>query len=181
MALMRQMEKNRIDTADSAAISSIQAHLKMLDQEIESIRDQIRRRIDDNPNLRQRRDLLMSIPGIGEATAALLLVLFDDHHNFKTAKQAAAFAGLVPNPHQSGQSGKSRLSKVGDALIRKLLYMPALAAWMHNPLIRAFCERLKKIGKNGKSIACAAMRKLIHISFGVLKSGKPFDPNFGLV
>lgn len=177
---MRQMEQNCLDTADSAATPSIQIVIKTIDQEIENIREQIRNRIKNDPDLKQRRDLLISIPGIGEATVAHLLVLFDAHHGFKNAKQAAAFAGLVPNPHQSGQSGKTRLSKVGDALIRKVLYMPSLTAWRHNPLIRKFCERLKETGKNGKAIVCAAMRKLIHISFGVLKSGKPFDPNFGL-
>ena len=56
--------------------------------------------------------------------------------------------------------------------------MPAMTAWQHNPLIHEFCERLKANGKNGKAIVCAAMRKLLHIAFGVLKSGKPFDPNF---
>ena len=55
-----------------------------------------------------------------------------------------------------------------------------LAAWQHNPALRAFCERLKANGKSGKAILCAAMRKLIHIAFAILKSGKPFDPNLGL-
>jgi len=58
--------------------------------------------------------------------------------------------------------------------------MPALCAWTHNPAIRVFCERLKANGKNGKAIVCAAMRKLIHIAFGVIKSGKPFDPNYAV-
>ncbi|MDP1614737.1 MAG: IS110 family transposase, partial [Methylococcales bacterium] len=57
---------------------------------------------------------------------------------------------------------------------------PALCALRFNPLIRVFCERLKANGKNGKAVACAAMRKLIHISVGVLKSGKPFDPNYAV-
>ncbi len=82
---------------------------------------------------------------------------------------------------QSGQwSGKTHIAKNGDSALRKALYMPALSAWRHNPFIREFCERLKANGKNGKAIACAAMRKLIHIAFGVLKSGKPFDPNYAV-
>ena len=74
----------------------------------------------------------------------------------------------------------TRLAKSGDPALRKALYMPALAAWRHNPLIRAFCLRLKANGKNGKAIACAAMRKLIHLSFAILKSGEPFDPLFAV-
>jgi transposase len=58
--------------------------------------------------------------------------------------------------------------------------MPALVAWRHNPLIRTFCERLKTQGKNGKLVVCAAMRKLLTLAYGVLKSGQPFDPNFAL-
>ena len=50
--------------------------------------------------------------------------------------------------------------------------------WQHNPAIRAFCERLDARGKNGMAIACAAMRKMVHIAFAILKSGKPFDPEF---
>ena len=64
--------------------------------------------------------------------------------------------------------------------LRKALYLPALTAWRHNPIVRAFCERLKAHGKNGKLIAGAALRKLVHIAFAVLRSGKPFDPNFAL-
>jgi len=64
--------------------------------------------------------------------------------------------------------------------LRKALYMPALVAWQYNPIIRTFCQRLKNNGKNGKAIACAAMRKLIHIAFAVLQSGKPFDSKVAL-
>jgi transposase len=56
--------------------------------------------------------------------------------------------------------------------------MPALSVWQYNPAIREFCKRLKTNGKSGKAIVCAAMRKLIHLSFAILRSGQPFDPNF---
>jgi transposase len=177
---MRQMERNRLETADPAAVPSLQTLLKTLEQEIKATRDKIRQRIDDDPDLKNRRDLLDSIPGLGDATIAHLLVLFSPHYAFETAKQAVAFVGLAPNPNQSGNSEKPQLSKIGDPLLRKVLYLPALVAWQHNPALRAFCERLKANGKNGKTIACAAMRKLIHIAFGVLKSGRPFDPNLAL-
>jgi transposase len=171
---MRQMERNRLETADPATVPSIQTLLKTLEQELEATRDHIRRRIDDDP------DLLASIPGLGEATIAHLLVLFSAHYGFQSAKQAVAFVGLAPNPNQSGDTEKPRLSKIGDPLWRKVLYLPAVVAWQHNPAVRAFCVRLKANGKNGKAIVCAAMRKLLHIAFGVLQSGHPFDPNRAL-
>lgn len=177
---MRQMEQNRLDTAAPPTAASMRALIKILDQEIEAAREKIRRHIDNDPDLKSRRDLLDSIPGLGEASIPHLLVLFSDHHGFQNAKQAVAFVGLAPNPHQSGVAGKTRLSKVGDRSIRKALYMPALTAWRHNPLVREFCERLKGNGKSGKAVACAAMRKLLHIAFGVLKSGQQFDPKFAI-
>ena len=178
---MRQMEQNRLDTADETVAGSIKAVLASLDQELEATRERIRRHIDDHPDLKRRRDLLDTIPGVGEATAAQLLVALGEHHGFANAKQAAAHAGLAPLLRESGTwKGKTRLCKTGDPMLRKALYMPALVAWRHNPAIRAFCERLKAAGKNGKAVACAAMRKLLHIAFAILKSGKPFDPNYAL-
>lgn len=177
---MRQMERNRLDTAPPATQSSIQALIAILDQEITTLRATIRQKIDDDPELRGRRDLLDTIPGLGEATIAHLLVLFSPHYGFDSAKQVVAFVGLAPNPYQSGNAIHTRLSKIGDARLRKVLFMPALVAWKHNPIIRAFCERLKANGKSGKAVACAAMRKLLHIAFGVIQSGKPFDPLYVL-
>jgi transposase len=178
---MERMEQNRLDTADPAIAGSIQAVLATLEQELKATRAQIRRHFDDHPGLKQRRDLLESIPGVGAATAAWLLTLLSEHHGFIDAKQAVAQAGLAPAIRQSGQwAGKTRLSKTGDPLLRKALYMPMLSAMQFNPAIRVFCQRLTANGKPGLAVVCAAMRKLIHIAFAILKSGKPFDPNYAL-
>lgn len=178
---MQQMEQSRLDTADTSIIPSINAVLLTLDAELKATRQAIRTHIDNDPDLRQRRDLLGSIPGIGPATITYLLVALRPHHGYANAKQVVAHAGLAPAIRQSGQwAGKSHIAKNGDPRLRKALYMPALVAWQFNPAIRTYCERLKTNGKNGKLIACAAMRKLIHLAFAVLKSGKPFDTNFSL-
>jgi transposase len=176
---MQQMEQNRLDTADASIIPSINAVLLTLNAELKATRQAIHAHIDNDPGLRQRRDLLDSIPGIGPATIAYLLVALSPHHGFTNAKQVVAHTGLAPAIRQSGQwAGKTHIAKNGDPRLRKALYMPALVAWQYNPAIRTYCERLKTNGKNGKLIACAAMRKLIHLAFAVLKSGKPFDPDF---
>lgn len=176
---MRQMELNREDTAAPAVVGSIQAVLAALEQEIKAVREAIRRHIDNHPDLKRRAGLLESIPGVGTATAAWLLTLLSEHHGFAGAKQAAAFAGLAPRLRQSGQwAGQTKLSKTGDPMLRKALYMPMLSALTFNPAIRAFCLRLKANGKAGKAYVCAAMRKIIHIAFAILKSGKPFDPEY---
>ena len=174
---IQQMERNRLDTADDSITASINSLLKAVEDEIKTIRQAIDDLLKDDPDLNNRRKLLESIPGIGSATIAHLLIVLSPHQGFTSAKQVVAFAGLAPYLLESGPwSGKTRIAKSGDPVLRKALYMPALCAWKHNPLIHDFCERLKANGKNGKAIACAALRKLIHIAFGVLKSGKPFDP-----
>jgi transposase len=176
---MSQMEKNRLETADISIVDSINTVLITLETELEATRKAIREHISHDPELKRRRDLLITIPGIGEASAAQLLVVLSEHHGFINAKQVVAFTGLAPSLRQSGKwSGKTKLAKSGDSLLRKALYFPALSAWQHNPLIREGCKRLKANGKNGKAIVCAAMRKLVHLAFGILKSGLPFDPNF---
>ena len=178
---MQRMEHNREDPADPAVTGSIRAVLATLEKEIKAVREAIRRHIDGHPGLKQRAGRLESIPGVGTATAAWLLTLLSEYRSFDDPKQAVAFAGLAPRLRQSGQwAGQTRLSKTGDPRLRKALYMPMLSALSFNPAIRAFCQRLKANGKPGKSYVCAAMRKLIHIAFAILKSGKPFDPNYGL-
>lgn len=72
-------------------------------------------------------------------------------------------------------NGKSKISKIGNNNLRKTLYFPAIVAKKHNPIIKSFCQRLELAGKPKMVIICAAMRKLVHIIYGVLKSGKAFD------
>ena len=178
---MQQMERNRLDTADPVVVGAIKTHLEALEKELDSTRDAIRSHINLDPALKPRRDLLESTPGIGPATSAWLLVVLSEHYHFTDAKQAVAHVGLAPRLRQSGKwAGKTRLSKSGDPLVRKALYMPSMSARRHNPIIRAFCERLKANGKHGMAINCAAMRKMIHIAFAILKSGKPFNSNLVL-
>jgi transposase len=175
---MLQQEQNRLDSADPAVATTIVRHLEFLRADIAAVRQQIRDHIDQHPDLRRKQALLDSIPGIGQATIAQLLA-FISTRSFTSARQVAAFVGLSPQLRQSGSSvhGKTRISKTGRANLRKALYMPALVAWRHNPVISAFCQRLADAGKPKMVIAVAAMRKLLHIAYGVLKSGQPFNPN----
>lgn len=176
---MLQQERNRLDSAGSEEVrKSIEGVIAHVEKEMDQIRSAIRGQIDRHPDLRNKRDLLESIPGIGEATITTILAEFGSVESFGSARQMAAFVGLAPRLYLSGSSvrGKTRLSKTGSSRIRKALYMPALVAKKHNPLIAAFCERLRLAGKTPMAIIGAAMRKLVHIIYGVLKSGKPFDP-----
>jgi transposase len=176
---MRQMEANRLEVAATLAVGeSLAGHLSYLDEEIARTEQMIRSHIDSHPDLREQRDLLLSIPGIGETTAVKLLSEIMDVTLYASARQLAAFAGLAPRLHESGSSvrRKAKLSKTGAPRLRKALYFPAIAAIKYNPYVKDLSERLRARGKCPMQIIGAAMRKLIHLAYGVLKSGRPFDP-----
>lgn len=175
----RQQERNRLDVAVPEVQASIEHHLDYLDTQIADLRRRIQDHIDQNPDLKQKQDLLQSVPGIGTVVSQNLLSWISRIESFDSARQLAAFAGLTPKRHESGSSvrGKTRLSKIGHADLRKLLYFPAMNAVRHNPLLKTFAQRLRQNGKPPKLILAAAMRKLLHIAFGVLKSRQPFNPN----
>jgi transposase len=174
---MQTDERNRLQAGalTPAVQHSIEAVLHHLEAQIATVRRQIHEHLDQHPGLRAPRDLLTSIPGIGETTAALLLAeLFTK--SFKSARQAAAFAGVVPRPHDSGlQQGRRVMCKVGPGRLRKALYFPAIAALRFNPSLQPLARRLRGAGKPPMLIIGAAMRKLIHLAFGVLKSGRVYD------
>jgi transposase len=178
---MRDQENSRLDSArDEMVRSSILEHLRFLDEQIGKSRDDIRAHIEAHPDLRAQRDLLVSIKAIGEKTATAIMAELPNLKEFEQARQAAAFVGLTPRHWQSGTSvnGKPRLSKMGSARLRKALYMPAMIAIRFNPIVRNLARRLRRAGKQEMVIIAAAMHKLIHLAYGVLKTGKPFDPTY---
>lgn len=145
------------------------------------VRLQIEIHIDNHPGLKKQQELLSSIPGVGDSTANTLLAFLSPLERFHSVKQVVAYAGLNPSIRQSGQwAGKTPIAKAGNVLLRKALYLPAVVAKQHNPVIAAFCDRLMLNGKRPMQVVVAAMRKLLHLAFGVLNSGKPFDPEFGI-
>jgi transposase len=177
---MRTQEMNRLGTAPVTVEPSIREHIAYLNEQIEKIKQQIAGHIDGIPELKSKKDLLYSIPGIGPATIAAILAEINIFDRCDEVRKVVAFIGLAPRETVSGTSikGKPRLCKIGHARLRKALYMPAVVSIRYNPVITVFYRQLKNKGKNGKLIVCAIMRKLVHIIFGILKSGKPFDPNF---
>lgn len=175
----KQQQLNRLEsTKTKEVVKSLRKLIAYLDTEIERTEKQIHQHIDNHPDLKEQTELLVSIPGIGKNTAAKLLSEIEDIKQYQSARQVAAYAGLTPRNNRSGkQRGRTRLSKTGNARVRKALFLPAMVAKRYNPIVRDFCQRLASHGKNKMEIIGAAMRKLLHIAFGVLKSGKTFDPN----
>lgn len=178
---MLQMERNRLEVAGSAVRDSLQTHIADLQVRIAEIERAIEDHIDQDPTLRGQRELLVSIDGIADTSAALMLAELGDVTRFADTAAVTAFAGLNPRLQESGKrQGQVCISRTGSPRLRAGLYMPALVAMTHNPVIRALKQRLRERGKAGKQIVCAAMRKLLHIVYGVLKSNTAFDPNKAL-
>ena len=176
---MRVAEENRLEAGTSveAVRFSVEEHVAYLAAEIKRTEELIRAHVDTHPTLKQQSQLLDSIPGIGETTAALLLAEIVDVTQYRSARQVAAYAGLVPRERRSGSSvrGRTRLSKIGNARLRKALYFPAITALRCSPFFKEWAAGLRERGKCKMSVIGAAMRKLIHLAYGVLKTGKPFD------
>lgn len=177
---IRLQEANRLAAGVQlpVVVANLNAHLNYLDAEILLIKQAIQDHIDANEELKLRQDLLVSIPGIGKLTAARVLGEVRDVCDFDSARQLSAYAGATPQNFVSGTSvyKKARLSKTGNVNLRNALYMSSISAKHHNPIVRAFCDRLALSGLRPKQLICAAMHKLLHLIFGILKSKKPFDP-----
>ncbi len=165
----------------TAARTSITRTLAFLEEEADRLQAQADELIAASERLHADRDLLRTIPGIGPVAATAILAELPDPSRFDSAQQAAAYAGLAPREYRSGTSvhKRTRLSKAGNARLRKALYLPAMTAIRFNPLVGAFYERLVKAGKAKMAALGACMRKLLMIAYGVLKSRTPFDPQRG--
>ena len=147
--------------------------------QLDAVDEAIAQTIDDDPDLRRQRDLLLSISGVGETLAGVVLAELPGPNVLRSSSEVVAYAGLNPRLHRSGTSINriTRISKIGNAVLRAALYMPAMSAMRYNPAIVALVTRLKAQGRlKPKQIVVAAMRKLLVLCFGVLKTGKPFDP-----
>jgi transposase len=181
-----QRERNRLEKADATDTpdlirQSLVEAIDFLAKQLAKIQQDIDDHIDKHPNLKADRELLLSIPAVGPQVGNHLLAVMHNHQ-FQSAEQLAAYLGLVPVERQSGTSllGRPRLSKAGPARIRAVLYMAAVVGTQHNPHIKALYQRLQTRGKTKMSALGAAMRKLVHLCFGVLKTRLPYQPNYAI-
>jgi transposase len=173
-----RLEKAQVSVTPRVVLDSLDKNLTFLKQQKRELEGRINDHIDGHPQLKQDRDLLESIPAIGRKTACRMLCLLHSRA-FRSAAGVAAYLGLVPVQHQSGSSvwKPPRLSKAGPGAMRAAIYMPAIVASRVNPDVRAQYNRLVAQGKSKMSALGAAMRKLVHICFGVLKHQQPYRPN----
>ena len=151
--------------------------LKQLQNEIRQLDCAINELIANDEYLKTQTSVLCSIPGVAQTTAAKLLSELAGKE-FHSARQLAAYAGLTPSEFRSGTSayGKTHLCKIGNAFLRKALYLPAAVAKKWCLPLKPWITLLEQRKLAKRAIRGAIMRKLLHIAFGVLKHQKPFDP-----
>lgn len=180
----RQQLHNRLTDGPQVTLvlDSLRQLIAQIEAQMQQIEAEIKQHLDQHPDLKAAHDLIVSIKSLGSRTATVLLGEIERLRAYKHANEAVAYAGLNPKERQSGTSikGKTCLSKIGNARVRKALYLPAINAIRYNPIIKRLAERLEKRGLCKMAIIGAAMRKLLQLAFGVLKTGKPFDEKHAL-
>lgn len=178
----RSREKIRLKAKEHPDMvrESIVECIAFYDQQIEKLETEIQDHINNHPEeLKRKQQLLLSIPGIGDKTSAILLGELPDIQLFKSSKQITAYAGLTPKQLQSGQMHRhGGIYKLGSRRLRNVLYFPAMTGMLHNPILRDMAERLATRGITGMSAVAALMRKLLQLVYGILKSERPFDPDY---
>lgn len=149
-----------------------------LEKEIAHIEKLINDLLNSDPSWSNAKKNLESIPGVGPKVSSTVLAIIGADVSGHTVKEVVALAGLDPSEHQSGTSvhKKPRISKKGNALLRRSLYWAALVGIQHNPILMSFYEKLLNRGKIKKVALIACVRKILHIIFGVLKNRQPFNP-----
>lgn len=171
-------EKNRLESAEladhsKAVVKLIKLSIRQLEKQADKLVELIDKQIQSDEQLTKNRCLLESINGIGPVTSRYLIAEIYEGR-FVSASQCAAYMGLVPIPEQSGNEHKTKLSKAGNRTLKSKLYMAAISAKKHNPTLKAHYDRLIARGKCKMSALCAVMRRLVQISFGVIKHQKAF-------
>lgn len=171
--------KTKLEAQPEKSITaSIKRRIRSQEKELADTRAGIAKLIKANPELLAKSQLLKSIPGLGEVSTQIVIAELPDLAEFTDARQLAAWAGLTPQHHDSGTSGRTRtpITKIGSVHLRRGLFMPAMTARVFNPLLKTFADRLLENGKKPKQIIIAVMRKLLHQIYGILKSGLPYNP-----
>jgi transposase len=174
---LRTAERNRLEQSPSKAIrKSIQRMLDTLREELADIDAAIAQLIEDHDDWRTRAAVLDSVPGVGKVTSTTLVAELPELGKLNR-QVIASLVGVAPLNCDSGQMRGTRAIWGGRARVRSALYMAALSARRHNPLIKRFADRLQAAGKKPKVVLVACMRKLLTILNTMVRTKTPWNPN----
>ena len=173
LVTMLVAERNRRGAAVAAVRPRIEAHIAWLEQERSELEDELRQTLQRSPVWRERDQLLRSVPGVGEQLSLTLLAELPELGRLNR-RAIAALVGVAPFNRDSGRLRGRRTIWGGPARVRAMLYMGALSASRHNPVIRDCYQRLLAAGKPKKLALTACMRKLLVILNAMLKHHTPW-------
>ena len=161
-----------------AVVRSLKRSLKNLEKEIEVLETALLDNV--KKEYQESLTLITSIPGIGTKTALMLLVFTDGFQRFESAKELCSYAGLTPIIRQSGSSvnARSRISKMGNAKLRNLLFMCSFNACKYNRACKALYDRIVAKGKSKKLALIAVCNKLLKQAFAIIKNSLPYDEHY---
>ena len=168
-------ERQREKRAGNVRVrKSLARHIKVLERELQELTDDIGELIRGSPAWRETEDLLTSVPGVADKTSSSLLAELPELGRL-TRRQIASLVGVAPFTRQSGRwKGKSMIAG-GRAAVRTAIYMAALAASQHNPVLKAFYRRLVAAGKPKMVALIAVARKLLTILNAMIRDRKPWQ------
>jgi len=176
LVAMRSSENNRMEhSRDKEIARSIKTVVKTIEREIEKVEKEIENHIQQRPELKQKAELLKSVPGIGQTTASMLVTELPELGN-ANKKEIAALVGVAPMNRDSGLFRGKRMTGGGRRDIRARLFMPILVAIKYNTVIRKFYEHLLNEGKTKMTAIVAAMRKLLVILNTMIKNNQKWSP-----
>ena len=169
------VEKNRLSKASDYSKSSIQNSIQFLAGQIDTIETEIKVLVAKSPERQAKLRCMCSFIGVGDVTAVTLLTEMPELGN-ESREHIAALAGVAPINRDSGKMKGKRRTYGGRGRVRRTLYLAALSASKHNPIIRTFYERLLAAGKEKKVALVACMHKILTILNAMLKKGELFNP-----
>jgi len=167
-------EKNRRDRSRGKALTDIEQHLEYLEQSLKKLNQEIEELTQSNQEWIDKVNLLKTIPGIGQVISTTLVSYLPELGQL-TAKQISRLVGVAPINHDSGQHKGKRMINGGRAPVRASLYMGAVVAIRHNPIIKDFYERLLSRGKPKKLAITACVRKMLVILNAMIRDQKPWQ------
>jgi transposase len=166
-------ENNRLQIAPKALQKRIGAHIEWLRKELSRTDGDLDETIEASTTFKENEALLKSVPGVGPILARTLLAELPELGEI-THKRLCALVGVAPFNRDSGQSRGKREVWGGRAPVRAALYMGALVATRHNPILKEFYERLLAAGKPKKVALVACMRKLLSILNAMMRDLVPW-------
>lgn len=172
---MLTAEKNRLGFARGPVKRDISQHIRWLEKRLADVNGDLQDAVTASPLYHAKALLLRTVPGVGQVTTLTLLATLPELGHL-SRHQIAALVGVAPLNRDSGTMRGKRMVWGGRAPVRAVLYMATLVGIKHNPVIRAFYDRLRDAGKPFKVAATACMRKLLTILNAMLRHNRRWDP-----